>query len=264
MTRLLMLILIVFSLASCQVLGGDDDDNGDSNGGNDGAVIQWDRSPSTIVFRADVTGGDDAGAFYTLNEVPPCTIYGDGTVVWVDDGLQVLFDDLDDTLIRSFVDLLTVYYGIYSYGAEADNQVITEVEPVIETLQVNVNGIQHLADSYSGWDGDYFITILNACRELSLTPTIFVPESAWLSVQDSPYSSNAPFQIWNAEASGLDLTAITASGEPLWVTGRNVRVLWNFLRASAADLQIAQGEGNYQIALQIPNVTRDAPQPPSE
>jgi hypothetical protein len=259
--RRLTWILIALMLASCQVLGGGGEP---ATNNDDGAVIQWDRNPSTVVFRAGVTGGAASEEFIARGEIPICTIYGDGRVVWTADGSygDVLFDRLDDETIRRFIEYLVIQQQIYTYGAEADIQPFTDTEPVVEQLTLYVNGVTHITDAYGGWDFNYFLEIVDYCRSMRRTPTIFEPTGAWLTVIEVDYRGNLPFVGWDAQASGLDLAALAASGESRWITGRNVRALWAYLKRTSPDLQFGQGEGTYQIVLQIPNVTRDSPPAP--
>ncbi|MBC8171316.1 MAG: hypothetical protein H7X77_06575, partial [Anaerolineae bacterium] len=77
-------------------------------------AIQWERSPTTIIFRAEYTGGGIEDEFYTRNDIPYCTIYGDNRVVWTTTNLRnddgVVFDVVSDEKIRLFVDRLINFY----------------------------------------------------------------------------------------------------------------------------------------------------------
>jgi hypothetical protein len=266
MMRGFALIILALALASCQVLGRES--GGQEQNAQAPSVIRWDRSPSTVVFRVDVTGGEQASSFYALGEIPPCTIYGDGRVIWTTEAssyeTQVLIDRVDDDAIREFVEFLAYQERIFSYEAEADLLPPADIVPVVETITLSINDRTHVTDSFSGWDIDYFRNVLDACRELSPTPAIYEPPGAWLSVIEVSYNSNLPFIQWNADASGLNLAGTATSDEPQWITGQNLRVLWNLLLRSRPDVQFGQAEGVYQIVLQIPNVTRDSPPPPEE
>jgi hypothetical protein len=264
MMRLLSLIALLLALASCQVLGGDDDeDGGGGDNGGQSSLVQWDRNPNTIVFRADVVGGEDA--FYRRNEVPDCTIYGDNHIVWrntlADNSIQILYDILPDAVIARFITDL-VGFGIYGYEAGADLLVPSNPAPVIETLRVNVNGIDHRTDAFGGWDYTYYEQIVNLCRNLSQTPVIYEPSAGWVSALEVPYDTNRVQIYWDAGASGLDIAALAASGQPQWITGDNLRILWNIVVNNLPGVQLGQGELNYFIALQVPNVMRDAPPAP--
>nr|MCU0481101.1 hypothetical protein [Anaerolineae bacterium] len=155
---------------------------------------------------------------------------------------------------------LTLYREIYTYteGLSID---ISTVTPIVETLYLHVNGIEHTTDALGGWQPGYFAEILTACKELSPQPQIYEPEGAWLSVMDAPFNNNANSVLWESTVTGIDLRAVADSGAPQWVTGRGLQLLWLYLKRSTPDLQFGQVDGNFIVVLQIPNITRVSPTP---
>lgn len=228
--------------------------------------IEWDRSPTTIVFRADVTGGN-LDPFIARSEIPPCTIYGDNHIVWTNElgvnNIQVLEDRLTDQQVRDFVSFLAINQEIYKYNAQADLQIPTDVRPVVESLTLFVNGVNHKTDAFGGWTSDYYENILLNCRGLSRAPVIYVPAGAWVSALEVPYSSDSLRTPWSASASGLNLSELAASGERRWITGQNVPILWNLFRTSPLNIQFFEDDTQYNLALEIPNITRESPPPPA-
>ncbi len=267
MPRILALIAFLLVLSACQTNAGGGDDSGipvDTN------AIQWDRSPSAVVFRAEVTGGSTESNFASRNEVPPCTVYGDNRVVWLNQlgpyETQVLFDQVPDETIRDFVLALTVNERFFDYHAQADVQPATSVSPVIETLTLSVSGETRQSDSFSGWEGDYYARILSKCQTISTTPVLFEPSAAWVSAEAIPADQTDTSAVnipWDAAANGLSFAEVAGSGERRWLTDRNVRVLWNLIRNSASNLRFTEDETQYRVALEVPNVTRDAPAAPT-
>lgn len=259
MKRLVCLLSMIF-LAAC--------------GGNTGegtpvasSPIEWDRSPTTVVFRADVEGGAGAGEFLARNEIPPCTVYGDNRVVWANDigpfNTQVLWDKISDEQLRQFVSDLTINKHIYTYAARANLEPASANSPAVETLTVFVNSQQHITDAFGGWTMDYYRSILDGCRQISTAPVLFEPTGAWVSALAQAYDFNAPIVAWDAAANNLSLAELAASGERKWITDRNVAVLWNTLRSSPPSTQFVEGEAQYLIALEVPGVTRAAPPAPA-
>jgi hypothetical protein len=252
------------------VLGGDDDDGGGDSSANTNSerpVIQWDRSPSTVVFRAEVVGGEDAGTIFEKSQVPACTIYGDNRVVWpiagTDDITQVIYDIVPDAAIIGFIEDLTINDRIYEYDARADVQIPDSTTPVFEQLTVFVNGRQHVTDIFGGWDFNYYEAILNRCLTLSGAPVIFEPDGGWLSAEATEYDSNRPSIRWSIEATNVDLAAIAAGGEPVWMTGNTARIFWTLLLDSTPRVQFETESGVFNIAFQVPNVTTDSPPAPA-
>ena len=146
-----LIIALALILAAC----GGNNTNNNQPAVSEGATIDWDRSPSTVVFRADVTGGDE-DPMIVRSEVPPCTVYGDNHVVWTNDlgsfNTQVLEDHLTDDKIREFVNYLALQQGIYKYTAKADLQPASANPPVVESLTLFVNQVNHVTDAFAGWD----------------------------------------------------------------------------------------------------------------
>jgi hypothetical protein len=260
MMKICLYLLMAFLLTAC---GSQTPADGVSSGSS---VIQWDRGPQTIVFRADVVGGDTANTFRSRNEVPICTIYGDNRIVWTNElsnfETQVLWDQLTDQQIQDFVSYLTIVQRIYTYDAQADLQPPSAVEPVVETLTVFVNGRVHTTDSFAAWENDYFQSIIRTCKTISATPVLFEPQGAWVSAQVTEYNSNIPGLLWDGNAAGLRLADLASSGERKWITDQNLRILWNIMRTSSPLTLFNEGEATYQVALEVPGVNRDAPPAP--
>lgn len=238
--------------------------------------IFWDRSPETIVFRADVVGGEQIDPFATHNEIPLCTIYGDNRVVWVNDlgdfNRQVLWDKVSDEAIQRFILYLAMTERFFTFGSDFENSLPSEVTPVREVLQVSVSGQSHTSDSFSGWDDDpllasvenYFQRVVKACKTISTTPVLYEPQGAWLSARVLDYSPQIPLVFWESEAAGLPLGPIANAAEPQWLDNNNVRILWNLFLSSPSSVGFfdVADDQIYQLGLQVPGVTRESPAAP--
>jgi hypothetical protein len=227
-------------------------------------VIQWDRSPTNIVFQADVVGGSED--ISRLSDVPRCTIYGDNRVVWVNEldafHTEVLYDMLTDTTIESFVTYLTVQERIYTYQALASEQQTQGIAPVVETVFINVNQQAHSADAFSGWDSDWFSRVLRSCQRLSQAPILFEPDGGWLTTVRAAYNTEAPIITWDAHDTTLNLAAAASGDQPGWISGGDVMTLWNYLNTLPSSLLFSENSQYYRIALQLPGISRTSPPAP--
>jgi hypothetical protein len=252
-------VLLVILLVGCQPTP---QTSNDGFGANNSA-LNWDRSPTTIIFRADIIGGNREQEFFARNEVPLCTVYGDGRVVWTNEvassNQEVLFDQLSDDVIRTFIDTLTITEQFFSYPGQADLQLPSAVAPVYEVMEVNVSGQSFKTDAFSGWPADYFPRILDRCRTLSQTPILFEATAGWLSVVPVPADLEAPTYQWEPNAAGISLAEIAASNERRWITGSNPRVLFNLLQTTPSNARMLENGSYYQIAVEVPGVTRYSP-----
>lgn len=267
------LALLVLVLAACQALGGGGGDEGGDEGSGevfvDGQLVQWERDPYTVIFRAEVVGGtqEDLGESYDRNQIPDCTIYGDNRIVYTvfagDNTSQVLEDRLTDGIISRFVEDLAVAYRIYTYDARAELQPPGDLRPVVEQLTLNVNGNLHVTDVLSDWEYSYYEEILERCRGLSEAPAIVAPQGAWVSAQAVEFDTAFTSIIWEGDAEGsVNFATLAESGEREWITGNLVTILWEAIRNNPPTLIFEQAEGAYRVALEIPGVTREAPPPP--
>jgi hypothetical protein len=258
MRRLLLLALLLI-LTACDSAGGATSTPADND------PIQWDRSPTAVIFRAEVRGGQYEDPFLSRNDIPPCTLYGDNRVVWMVDAgggtTQVLFDQVTDTRVRDFVTYL-VLEQYYSYGSGFEGQTPSPAMPVVETLTLFVNGLEKRTDILGGWGIDYYQRILTSCASISNAPVLFEPEGGWISAQYAPYDSSAPLIIWEPETTGISFSELASTGEVRWITGSLMLQVWNILRESVFDMRFDEGDNQYYVALQVPGITRNAPPSP--
>jgi len=257
----LLLVCLSLALGACQ---GDPAPPPAQGGAPD--VVRWDRDPLNVVFRADIVGGQ-RDPFAMRNDIPLCTIYGDGRVVWTIDGpsgtLRVLFDFLSDSVISSFISDLSVRYRIYTYEERYPLQIPSASVPTYEQLIVNVNGLRHVTDAYADWEVGYFDAILGECRNLSRTPRQFIPQGIWLSVQPTRPDPFFPTIYWDSASAGVDLGAL-ADGSKRWVEGNLARILWENVIEIGSGVQFVDNSGTYALAVQAPGVMRDSAPAPAD
>lgn len=270
MARLILILALLWLLAACQSTANPTPPGviGEVTRPELVDVIQWERSPDSIVFRAEVAGGDIDTAFYARNDIAYCTIYGDNRVVWTttttrtDDG--VVFDLISDEAIRVFVDRLTNEDRLYDFKTGVDLLTPSDARPVFERLTLFVNDQLHQTDSFGGWDFAFFQQILEACRSISTTPITFAPDAAWIAAQEIDYNPDRPSIIWDGNATGLRLAELASGGERRWLTGQNVVLLWEAIRSGGADLQFTDETATYLVAVEVPGITRSSPPAPAQ
>jgi hypothetical protein len=229
-------------------------------------VVQWNKDPYAVVFRAEIVGGDNQDAFFMLNDVPACTIYGDGRIVWTIDGVgarQVLFDYIQPDALARFIVELGITRKFYEYKEGFPLQLPSSSKPIYERLTLENNDIKYVSDSFSQWPFEYYNQALQLCIEQARTPRTFEPEAAWVSAQQMEYDARIPSLQWDADAAGLSFFTLAGTQERRWLEGSLVKILWNAIKENGFDVQFAESEKYYRIALQVPGLTRDAPPAPS-
>jgi hypothetical protein len=229
-------------------------------------LVQWNKDPYAVLFRAEIIGGDNDDAFYMLNDIPACTIYGDGRVVWTVDSSgarEVLFDFMSPEDIAGFIVEFGIARKFYDYKEGFSLQLPSSSKPVYERLTLENNGIKYVSDSFSEWPFDYYNQSLELCIKQGKTPRTFEPDGAWISAKETQYDPRIPSLYWESQAAGLSFFSLAATQERRWLEGSLVKILWQAIKDNGFDVQFGEGEKFYRIALQIPGVTRDAPPAPA-
>lgn len=227
----------------------------------------WNPDASTIIFRADITGGS-LPELARMSETAPCTVYGDGRVLWVNEldafNTEVLFDIVPEARIQQFIDYVAFDENFYAQDARATEPPEGEIAPVIETITMDIGGRRHSADNYGGWDRGFYDRIVAACKSISNTPIRFEPTEAWLTVREVAMISDAPYVYWNPdEHEGLSLATLADHAtQPQWVSGQTVTELWRLLHSLPYTTLYGEGERSFQIGMQVPGITRDSPARP--
>lgn len=229
-------------------------------------IVQWNKDAYAVVFRAEIVNGDNSDDFALLNDIPACTIYGDGRVVWTVDNSstrQVLFDYISTADLANFIVELGIQRKFYSFKEGYPLLLPSSTKPVFERLTLENNDVKYVSDSFSSWPFDYYNETLQLCIAQAKTPRLFEPDSVWLSAQQADYDSRLPSVPWEAAAAGLSFQTLASTKERRWQEGNLVKILWKVLQDNGSMVQFQENENYYRIALQIPGVTRDAPPAPA-
>ncbi|WP_119069453.1 hypothetical protein [Aggregatilinea lenta] len=231
---------------------------------SDGSLdrMDWDRDPGTIIVRLDARGTSATPA-ESLNAIPPCTLWGDGRVVWVTSGgsgqEQVLEARATDDTMRVFLQDI-INRGFYTWE---DELIPAEAGTgVTQTVSIYLYDELHTVQRSSNWPANGFDTILARCEQLSETPVLVLPWAGWVSAYPIERDDRLPHWYWPED---LDFTPadLVANGEARWLHGEPVEEIWGVLRDTVNRVQvIGPDEQAYELALAVPGISRDAAAPP--
>jgi hypothetical protein len=268
MQRLLSVILLLaLLLAACGDAGNEAQTGGDQFG-----PFDWVRDADTIIVRLDSKPRSQQAPARELNSIPPCTVWGDGRVVWLTQDQhgngQVLKARIDVPTMRSFLE------GIFNrgfYSWESDIVPPDTTDLLIESVTVNMYGEVRTVEKYSYWPQNAYMKILDDCRALGNETTREVVPGApgaperggW--VQAYPVASNpdVPQNYWEWFNAPFSLHDLAASGEARWVEGALAAQIWLTVRESG-EIHVIENDDAYKLAILVPKISRDAPPPPDD
>ncbi len=248
----LLLPLAALLLAAC----GNDDGEGD---GSPLGLFDWDRSAETIVVRLDRRPTEESPALL-LNSIPPCTLWGDGRVVWstqTEYGAEDILEArvTDDTAIRAFLEDI-IARGFYDW--EDELVALGDNNPVIESITVALYDEVHTVRRYSFWPQNSYNQILERCGQLSSTPVRVLPAAGWVSAYPIERDASAPVWLWPPDAP-FTLRELAESQEEHWLEHRLASEIWLSARERQGDTQVIERSGEaYRVAIVVPGYSRDA------
>lgn len=253
--------LLIVGLAAC---GNQDDDKkkDDSSNGDPGlGLFEWDRSPETIIFRVDDQINTETPAD-TANDIPMCTLWGDGRLVWVNvlsGNTEVLEARVNDDQTRSFIETV-IRTGFYDWE---DNIIPPDSDiHVLESITLNLYESSRTVQSYSGWSANGFEALREACAGLSEARALVVPTGGWMSAYEVEIESNAKVIPWPRSAP-FSLAELAASGTPRWIETPWAEFVWTNVTREGGNVQVREDDKAYVVSLQVPGISRDAPPAPA-
>lgn len=223
--------------------------------------LDWERAPNNIILRLDERR-NEAAPVELANDIPPCTLWGDGRVVWVNTASnerQVLEAYLDDETIRGLIEDL-VFSGFYDWQS---NYAISDLSnPIVTSITLNLYSEQRTVSRYDDWAVNGYQKTLAACTQASNAPALFLPDGAWLSAYETPRDTSIGEWYWAPRTAGFSLTEVANGQPPRWITGDLAKHVWQQTIMAGGRSLVRDGDKYYTVALQVPNIMRDSPPQP--
>lgn len=228
-------------------------------------VLAWNTAANAVIFRMDRQITNDT-PYGDLNRVPLCTIYGDGRIVWVNPlqpaGEEVLEALIDDTQFRTFLEYVIRDMKFYDIPDYASMELPPTQRANVETITLAISDQVTTKRNYRAWPLDVYSTLLGKCMTLSNAPVRVEPAAGWVTVYPGPENTGMPFIDWPPTAPFKMADAANAK-QAMWVTDAAFRMLWQAQRETQGNIIWRENGANYQVALQVPLVSRDSPPAPA-
>jgi hypothetical protein len=227
-------------------------------------VLAWNTAPNAVIFRLDRQIINDT-PYSDLNRVPLCTLYGDGRVVWVNplqpSGEEVLEALIDDVQFRTFLEYLIRDMKFYDIPDYASFELPPTERANVDTITLALSDQVTTKRNYRAWPLDVYPTLLEKCRTLSDAPVRVEPSAGWVTVYKGPENTGMPFIDWPSTAP-FKMADAVAGNQAMWLTDVPFRMLWQTQRETQGNIVWREDGINYQVALQVPLVSRDSPPAP--
>jgi hypothetical protein len=224
--------------------------------------FDWDRSPSTLIVRLD-TQSETASQPDRLNSIPPCTLWGDGRVVWStfdETGAeQILEARVDETTMRTFLEDI-INRGFYNWTSDLVPSDASN--PVSESMTLYLYNEAHTVQKFNAWPQDSYTKILQNCQHLSSTPVLVLPKAGWISAYPIPLDSSMPNWRWPSSAP-FTLQELAEKSQSRWLEGDLASYIWLNARRSHGRIQVIERNQAYQVAIVVPGYSREAASPPT-
>lgn len=249
------LLLVLLLLTACS-----GDDKTDDNTQNNLRRFDWDRAATSILFQIDEVATTDTEAVIK-NTIPPCTIWGDGRLVWtnyVQGTNEVLESRLSEEQVRSFIEYVI---GNGFYGWEDAIVPPADFNPIRQTMTLNLYGEQRTVERYGDWDENRYEIILTQCKELAEARALVVAEGGWIRAYVAERDDAGIQTPWHRSAPAV-LADLAAQGTALWVEGYWAADIWQITRTVRA-VQFMEGGNAYWVSIEVPGISRAAPPAPA-
>lgn len=223
------------------------------------ALSLWDPDPGALVVRLD-THAEHLSPAARLNTLPPCTIWGDGHVVWTSPnpatGEDLLEARVDEATLRGFIESILAR-GFITW--EDDAAPPADENPVIEAITLVIYGDTRTVRRATGWPDNSYNRILDACRHLSDTPVLVMPSAGWVSAYPIPPDPALPGWTWPPGAP-FTLRELAESGQARWLEGDLATEIWRHAREFGGVVQVLERGGQvYNLAIVVPGYSREGP-----
>lgn len=229
-------------------------------------LLEWNQDSNYVVLRVDqqYLAGSPA---QQANEIPSCTVWGDGHVVWLNyitpensaTQVQLLEAYLNEEQMRALIETV-IFSGFYDW--ESNFIIPNSNNQFIQSLSLNLFSEERTVSRYSDWPVNGHERIRETCTQASDSPAIFLPDGLWLSAYEVPYDDGVGHWRWYSDAAGFGLDEVSGGNSPRWLSGDLAKDVFNTTILSNTSVHALDGDLSYELVVQVPQVTRDAPPAP--
>jgi hypothetical protein len=224
--------------------------------------VVWDTAPDALIVSATFCCGLTSPVM-RLNYLPDAQIWGDGHMIWVEydqDGSRRVLETV--LTHEQLADLLQQVVDAGFFGMQdryANNLVMDAAD---KCLTVNLESAQKtVCEYFQGAPQVFHDLYAMFASGAGVAGKDYMPTQGYLTAHplesiDKENVSRVDLQ-WDSKARGISLNTIVESGT--WVEGETLAQLWQTVNANPGGMIVQEGEQFYQISLQVPGLSMEAP-----
>ncbi len=239
--------------------------------------IPYDESAEAVIVSIETVSPSQPPE-YRENEVPVCTVHGDGHVLWMNPleggGEQLLEGYVEKETLIDYLHFIADV-GFFGWADQVSEGVLPPAGVDSYTIvAVNIAGASHTVKAYNGGLLGGFEEIIARCLELVTEPILVEPSAGWLKAFTTEPDPNRPSLCWPEEAP-VRLADVAAAGQQ-WIEGPYATFVWStihestllpyYVEGGACLEEAPPGEAGipYSLIFEVPGIHPGAPPAPEE
>jgi hypothetical protein len=249
--RFLLVVCFALALAAvaCQALA------------TPGPEVKWDASADKVIIRATFCCGLVPQG-YAENYIPDVQVWGDGRILWAQTGSsgerRVREGHLTESELKALLERM-VDDGFFGWEDNYADYTVTDMPS--QCLSVELAGkTKSVCEYYKGAPEAFHQLYDHIAGGAGTTGADFAPTKAFLTAAPRTFSGPVqPDLHWPADSVGFSLSE-AVSGK--WVEGEALELAWRVVNAKQWGGVVQDGDTYYQLVVQVPGVSQNAPPAP--
>lgn len=226
-----------------------------------GPEVKWDAGPDAVIIRATFCCGLVPESF-ALNYLPDAQVWGDGRILWAQTGnsgeRRVLEGHLTEAEMEALLQRV-VDDGFFGWKDNYADYTVTDMPSKCLTVEL-ASQSKSVCEYYKGASQAFHELYAHIADGAGTTGADFVPEKAYLTAAPRTFSGPVqPDLHWPTDSVGFSLSEAVGGR---WVEGEAAELAWRVVNKNLWGHVVQDGEVYYQLVVQVPGVSQNAPPTP--
>lgn len=227
-----------------------------------GPEVTWDTSPDKVIIRATFCCGLVPQG-YALNYIPDVQVWGDGRLIWVQTSnggeRRVLVGHLSESEMKALLQRV-VDEGFFGWKDNYADYTVTDMPSQCLSVEFATQS-KSVCEYYQGAPQAFHELYAYVAGGAGTTGADLVPAKGYLTAYPQTFSGPAPQADLHWPAASLGFSLSEAAGGK-WVEGEALELAWRVVNTKLWGGVVQDGEAYYQLTVQVPGVSQNAPPAP--